>query len=516
MMRLLFVRPPKYVWPYMNEQDNYLLPQALAYLGAAARSDGHEVVLLDCMPLKVGWRSLAEKIREVKPQVVLAGDSETLYAHESGRVFQIAKSVSREIFTVAGGAHFSHACEDAFSKYPIDAIVRGEGEITLCELLRGLESGRDLTQVRGLALPDGPVRAIYTGARELLEDLDTLPFPAYDLLPMQRYGAARYLFSPGGVTIHHSRGCTSGCSFCACWLQMAQRTGAPPEENLAPRWRTRSVEPVLEEMEVLARRYGKKCMVFVDDTWNVDPRWSERFAEGLACRRLGVNWFAFFRADMLARDEESGVFEQLVASGLRHICVGLERASDAELDRLAKHHKQAELMRSVFPRLRRKYPGLFLQATFIVGLPHDTRASLARLRRYAEELNPDYPAFHPVTPVPGTQLWKEAQRAGTLEIQDFARYDWMTPVMRTDALSRAELEREIWDMNRRYLNPWRVALGVLSRHQYRRRMYLWWVMVSARALFDYVLDRIWPWRAPDPPAELSRYVGLVRPPWYED
>jgi anaerobic magnesium-protoporphyrin IX monomethyl ester cyclase len=514
-VRLLFVRPPKYIWPYINEQDNYLLPQALVCLGAEARRHGHEVILLDCMPLKIGWRSLEQKIRELTPQVVLAGDSETLYAHESGRVFKIAKSVSKDIFTVAGGVHFSYTCEDAFAKYPIDAIVRGEGERTITELLQTLEGGGDLTKVKGLALPDGNNGAIYTGHRELIENLDELPVPAYDLLPMNRYGTARYLFSPGGVTIHHSRGCVSGCSFCACWIQMAKRTGEPPNEQLSPRWRTRSVEPVIDEMELLAKKYGKKCLVFVDDTWNVDPVWSDRFADELLRRKLDVNWFAFFRPDFMLRDEESGLFEKLIASGLTHICTGLERADDKELDKLEKHNTNAELMLSFIPKLRKKYPSLFLQTTFIVGLKQDTKESMDRLLNYVEKLNPDYPAFHPVTPVPGTQLWKDAKKNGLLEITDFAKYDWMTPVMRTDAMARKELELKIWEMNSHYLNPFRVARGIFSPNKYRRRMYIWWLVVSVRAFFDYLLDRILPSRSSRRGENLSDYVGLVRPKWHD-
>lgn len=514
-MRLLFVRPPKYIWPYMNEQDNYLLPQALVCLGAEARRQGHEVILLDCMPLKIGWKTLEQKIRELKPDVVLAGDSETLYAHESGRVFQIAKSISNKIFTVAGGVHFSHACEDAFSKYPIDAIVRGEGERTLAELLQTLESKGDLTKVKGLALPDGHGGVIYTGHRELIENLDELPTPAYDLLPMDRYGTARYLFSPGGVTIHHSRGCVSGCSFCACWLQMAKRTGEPPNEQLFPRWRTRSVEPVIDEMELLAKKYGKKCLVFVDDTWNVDPKWSDKFASELLRRKLGINWFAFFRSDFMVRDEESGLLEKLIASGLTHVCLGLERASDDELTKLEKHNTNADLMLSFIPKLRKKYPSLFLQTTFIVGLRQDTKQSLDRLLDYVEKLNPDYPAFHPITPVPGTLMWKEAKASGLLEITDFAKYDWMTPVMRTETMTREELELKIWEMNRRYLNPLRVARGIFSPHKYRRRMYIWWFIVSLRAFFDYLLDRVFPFRKNKRGEKLSEYVGLVRPKWYD-
>jgi anaerobic magnesium-protoporphyrin IX monomethyl ester cyclase len=514
-MRVLFVRPPKYLWPYMNEQDNYLLPQALVCLGAELRRLGHDVTLLDCMPLRMGWTTLERTIRDLRPQVVLAGESETLYAHESGRVFRLAKAIDPGVVTVAGGVHFSHACEDALERYPIDAIVRGEGEATLGELLAALEAGRDPGDIPGLALLDGRGGVRYTPHRPLIDDLDALAQPAYDLVPMAKYGTARYLFSPGGVTIHHSRGCVDGCRYCACWLQMARRQGDAPDETLRPRWRTRSVVPVVDEMELLARRYGKTCLVFVDDTWNADPKWSDAFCDEVTRRALGVAWFAFLRADFLARDEASGLFARMIAAGLTHICIGLERAEDAELSGLDKHNMDVAATRRLVPLLRKKYPALFLQTTFLVGLRGDTRESLGRLLAHVEALAPDYPAFHPLTPVPGTPLWREAREKGWLEITDFARYDWMTPVMGTETLGRDELELVLWEMNRRYLGPLRIARGVLSRHRYRRRMYVWWLLVSVRALLDFLVDRVLPSRSVARRASLSEYVGMVRPAWYE-
>lgn len=501
----------------MNEQDNYLLPQAFVYLGAAARQAGHQVTLLDCMPLKMGWESLDRAIRKIEPDAVLCGDSETMYAHESGRVFQLAKSIDPGIVTIAGGVHFANSEKDAFSRYPIDVIVRGEGEITVPELVRTLETKGDLGKVAGLTLPAGKGGVLRTADRPLIDDLDTLPFPAYDLLPMEKYGTARYLFSPGGVTIHHSRGCINNCTYCACWLQMATHGSGRSKEKIFPRWRTRSVIPVVDEMEVLARKYGKLCQVFVDDVWNADPAWADRFADELIKRGLGVNWFAFMRADHMIRDDASGLFQKLIASGLTHICVGLERADTDELESLQKKNIDVEQVNRVVPLLRKKYPSLFLQTTFIVGLRQDTAESMDRLLRYVEKLDPDYPAFHPITPVPGTELWKEATRKRWLKITDFARYDWMTPVMETEAMTTEELEDKIWEMNSQYLmRPIRLLKGILSPHTYRRRMYLWWLIVSLRVGFDYVFDRIWPSRSIGHKVALSEYVGMLKPDWYDN
>lgn len=499
----------------MNEQDNYLLPQALVCLGACAIQAGHDVTLLDCMPLKIGWTKLADIIKRKNPEVVLCGDSETMFAHESGRVFQLAKSLNPSIFTVAGGVHFSFAADDAFAKYPIDAIVRGEGESTLVDLLSALETKKSLANVPGLALPGSDGKANYTGPRELIENLDDLPFPAYDRMPMEKYGTARYLFSPGGVTIHHSRGCTSGCNYCACWLQMAGNTNNNPNNAPTPRWRTRSVLPVVDEMEILAKKYNKHCQVFVDDVWNADPNWSDAFADELIRRNLDINWFAFMRVDHLIRDEKSLLFEKLIASGLRHICVGLERAKTEELDDLGKQNISIDHVNQIIPKLRKKYPKLFLQTTFIVGLKQDSNESLEQLLTYVEKLDPDYPAFHPITPVPGTKMWDIVQKKDWLEIRDFARYDWMTPVMGTDTMTRGQLEAKIWNMNSRYMRLGRVLRGIFSPYSYRRRMYIWWLMVSIRVGWDYLVERFWPGRSTMGKIALSKYVGMVKPDWYD-
>jgi anaerobic magnesium-protoporphyrin IX monomethyl ester cyclase len=445
----------------------------------------------------------------------MAGDSETLFEAESGKVFTLAKELDPRVRTVAGGVHFAHAARHAFAHYPLDAIVIGEGEETTGDLLDAWQRGDDLATVQGLALPgpDGEVRR--TPPRPLIANLDDLPFPAFDLAPMELYGTARYLFSPGGVTIHHSRGCVSQCSFCACWLQMAERDDDPSGLPQAARWRTRSPESVIAEVDVLQGRYRRDCLVFVDDTFNVDPAFSGEFCERLLRRPRPITWFAFFRYDYLVRDEREGLFALMMRSGLRHICIGLERGENDELTNLGKRHYDLAQAIEFLPALRRKHPELFLQTTFIIGTPDESRESLARLGRYIEALAPDYPALHPVTPVPGTRVYEDALREGRLEITDFQRYDWMTPVMSTKHLSRAELEQLLFEMNRAWMKPWRILRNVFSRRAYRRRMYLWWLLVTLRIGIDYLAHLVAPRRSIVGRAALSDFVGMVKPPWYD-
>jgi|YNPNPStandDraft_1061719.scaffolds.fasta_scaffold08149_2 anaerobic magnesium-protoporphyrin IX monomethyl ester cyclase len=508
-MKVLLVSSPRYYWPYMNEDDNFLLPQSLVCLAAAARQAGIEVKIVDCMASKIGWKSLERLIREERPDAIGVGENHALYVQEAVRVLELAKTLNPGIVRIGGGAHFTNLLEESLRSYPLDYVVKGEGEVTFVDLLQELGKAHPrVDRVRGIAyLEDG--RVVETPPQPLVPDLDSLPLPAYDLVPMENYGRARYIFSPGGTTIHHSRGCTGGCRFCAWWIQMADVKKVDGRTHYLPRWRTKSVGRIMEEIEILHHKYGKRCLVFVDESWNISQRWNDEFAEALLAREdIKLNWFAFMRLDAILRDEEAGVFEKLVRSGLSHICVGVERIYDDELKGFGKGFYSEEDTRRCFKILNKKYPSVFRQATFIVGIRDETRESLEEMVKFAIEINADYPGFHPITPVPGTPLWNEALEKGWLEVKDFGKFDWMTPVMSSAHLSRREIEDSIVAMQKRFLRLRWLLGGLLTRHTYRRNMYLWWLMVTLRVWWAVLKG----WMNPFNP---HYYSNLQKPAWYD-
>ena len=511
-MEVLLVQPPRKYWPFVSHDDNFVVPQALVYLGAVLREAGIDVALVDCNPVKMGWRSLAQYLRDHRPRVVGIGENHALYADEAFKAFRMVKELLPETYTVAGGAHFSHLYKRALQDPAIDYVVFGEGEITfrdLCGRLLGHDGGGppDVSDIAGVGYREGEqVRS--TGSRPLIRDLDTLPLPAYDLLPMELYGTSRYLFSPGGATIQHSRGCTLSCSFCAWWTQFANRKETDTGDALlTPRWRTFSVERHLEEVELLLRRYDKRCMMYVDASFNISARWNEAFADEVIRRRLPIQWFAFMRADCMLRDHESGVLRKLVEAGLRHVCIGVERAEDTDLRAWNKHRYSQSDTRRVFQVLRDEYPEVFRQGTFIVGTRDETRDSMWQQAELARQLDLDYPAFHPVTPVPGTALYEEALREGWIDGEDFTEFDWMTPVLPSRYLSRDEIAWQIYEINRALVTPRWLLRGLFDRHPYRRYMYAWWAKVAANMALDLLKRRVNPLRSRD-------YMHLVVPPWY--
>jgi anaerobic magnesium-protoporphyrin IX monomethyl ester cyclase len=528
-MRILFVEPPRRIWPFMNFEDNYLTKQAYLCLAANLRANGFpKVEILDCMPLRMGWKGLATELQLRRPDVVAVGENHALYADEAHRCFALAKELLPQVITVAGGGHFTNLADSylggpqtarsaaappwlpPLAKGIIDYVVKGEGDITAVELMQHLvdHPNSPPTQVPGLAFAlDDTIH--HTATRPLIDDLDSLPIPAYDLLPMDRYGRARQLFSPGGTTISHSRGCAHSCSFCVWWTQMARRSvDDQGKEALRPCWRTKSVDRMVEEMDLLAHRYDKKGLVFVDDCFNLDATWNRDFARAVKGAGLKTNWFAFMRADYLLRDHELGNLAELVEAGLAHVSIGAERVEDDALTLFNKRNYTAQTTRKAFSILKQHHPSVFRQATFIVGVPEETPASMRRQLAFAKELDLDYPGFHPLTPVPGTALWDQAIADGVIEADTFDQFDWATPVVPSRHMSRREIETELIAMEKAYVTlPW-LLRGLSSRSQYKRRMYQWFVKVSARMSLDLLHGMVTRSQGP--------LVPLIKPDWYDE
>ncbi len=508
-MRVLLVQPPRRYWPFTSEGDNFLLQQALPALGAVARDEGHEVRVVDCMPLHIGWRSLFHLIREFKPHVVGAGENHALYATEAMRFFRLVKEASPEAFTVAGGGHFTNLAHRYAVHPDIDAIVVGEGEQTFAELLRALDGGDDdLSGIPGLAFSQDR-ELVRTPSRKLVRDLDTLPLPAYDLMPMHLYGTSRYLFSPGGTTIHHSRGCVSKCSFCAWWTTMAdRRVDDQGNTRLSPRWRTKSVDRMMEEVELLYHKYGKRSYVWVDESWNIDPRFNAQFSDAMIRSGMKTKWFTFMRADCIVRDEERGILEQQVRAGMSHILIGVERAEDESLSSLDKRFYAGGVAERAIAIFKEKYPQVFIQATFIVGVKEEDNASLKRQVALAKKLQVDFPAFHPITPVPGTPIYDDAIANGHITEADFDGFDWLSPVLDTDFLTRHEIADALYDMNKQFVNTKWLMRGLFNPVDYKRDMYRWFAKVSASMAFDALKKRV-------NPLDVGHYQQLVKPDWYD-
>jgi len=513
--RILFCRTPRYMWPILSEADNFLIPLGYLCLAAALRESmpDVELKLVDCPVQRMGWGSLRKLIDEWKPDMVCAGD-EAIYVHETAKLFRAAKKSNPECITVGGGYTLPHVPEWAIDRAKADFLVFGEGEITFCELVSTLRNGGDLTAVKGLIFRDDTGKLVRTGWRPLIHDLDSLPMPAYDLMPRisSRRHASLYQNS---FNIEKGRGCIDTCNFCAIWTQAGDwSTGSPK-----PRYRVKSPERVVREMEVLHRQYGYDNFMFVDGTFNIDSNWNEEWAsQVLAKRWKDIAWYGFFRADTFDKEHRRGVFKKLVQTGLHWYLVGVERQDAEDYEFLQKHNYDSTVMRSMFDTLRRDYPSVVRHATFLIGLPDDTRDKLQRLFDYAVSLEPDFIAFQTISPEPGTTLWEQAIAEGWLEekgMDDLHEFYWWQPVMRTKHLSMDEMVEIANQMNRDVFKSYirmDTLRSLVSRSRARRGYYRFMVGVGAKTFLQHGRDVL---KGRTDFEHLNVIKDMNKPEWYD-
>ena len=395
----LFVRPPRPLWPFNGPGSAFWPPLAFASMAAMLRQHLPDlrVEILDAPALEMGWRSLEAELARRHPAYVGIGE-EAVSCAEGFRLARLARVAGARV--IAGGCFFGHVAPQALGTGLIDVVAHGEGEQTLVELIRALreDSTDALAKVDGISF-QGDGQVVTTRPRQPIPRLDDLPMPAYDLLPVDRYGV-RSRNHPGLASIELGRGCFGCCDFCILWRQMGRFVG----DRIVPHLRLKSVERLAEEIRVLTRRYGRRHLGWVDPCYNADPVIPAELAERLLRENLAVGQSAWMRADCVVRDAASGALDACVRAGLNEVYLGVERADDAGLQAVHKH-SGIEQVREAFRILSRDHPQVFTVGTFIYGLPGDTPSEMRRFFRLSLELGMDNAFFIPLTPLPGTPFW---------------------------------------------------------------------------------------------------------------
>ncbi|MBM4353459.1 MAG: radical SAM protein [Deltaproteobacteria bacterium] len=513
-IKLLYIRPPSHLWPIINESDNFLPPLNFPSLAAYIRREttGIEQKIIDCMPHKIGWKSLYKVLADEKPDVVAVGDM-IVYAHEGMRACRMAKELNPQVVTIGGGVFHSHMPEYSFNTFPhLDYIVRYEGEETLRELLETLRDGKDVGKVRGIAYRKGD-KVVETPPRPLIEDLDSLPIPAYDMIPIEKYAPFGMLW-PKAVTVQSNRGCPYTCEFCSWSVTEGEHyVGKDGKVAFRPRIRLKSPERMVEEVALLYEKHKVRYLFWVDATWNFDSRWLDKFCSELIRRRYKLGWWAFVRADLMLQQEKAGVLKKMVKAGLRHCLFGAERSDEAGMKEIGKDKATADHFFQASHLLEKKYPEVFRQACFLVGLPSETSESIAHLSQYVRDSHVDFPAIHPIMPYPGTPAFDRFK--DRIREWDFSKWDMFFPIVEPYRMTRDQVSEYAKQINLDFINknPQRYIAGMFSPHPIRRRLY-WWFLISIGRVVgrDLVLSLLGK-------KQFEGFSGINRlwkPSWYDD
>ena len=397
----LFVRPPRPKWPFNGPATSFWPPLAFASMAAMLRQHAPDwrVEILDAPAVEMGWRTLESEIRQRQPAVLAIGE-EAVSCAECLRLARIGKAIGATV--IAGGCFFGHVGPQVLATELVDVVAHGEGENTVVELAQALREGTAdaLMNVAGISFRrDGEV--VRTRPRPLIKNLDDLPMPAWDLLPMHRYGAESRNH-PALAAIEASRGCFDACEFCVLWRQMGKFVG----EQTRPYVRMKSVDRLREEIRIQTRDFGRRYLGWVDPCFNAHPRIPAELAEALLHDDIRVGQSAWVRADCLVRDAGSGALAAQVRGGLNEVYVGVERPDSEGLKAVHKT-TTIPIVREAFRILAREHPHVFTLGTFIYGLPGDTPETVRAIFRLSHELGMDHAFFIPLTPLPGTPFWRD-------------------------------------------------------------------------------------------------------------
>lgn len=363
-------------------------PMGLLYLGAVLRKAGHEVHVMDG---EVDHLENAEIVRRASAErPALFGITAT--TAQVNAAFDLAASVkaaSPETFVVLGGPHASALTELSLLECPsLDAAVFGEGERTILDLLNRLLAGGSPEGVDGVAFR-GEAGVVTNAPRALVDDLDSLPFPAWDLIPTRKYTASTWFPNKVKqyVNIFTSRGCPYGCTFCgakATWTR---------------KFRSRSPENVVAEMQEAYTRLQTPNFFISDDLFTLKRDRVMAICEQILRRRLPVTWTCLSRVNTI--DPE--MLALMKRAGCYLISFGLESGSQEILDRIKKATTVEQGIRAVEMS---HAAGIKVFGSFMVGCPGETAETVEQTIRLIKRLKLDEVGLGVTTAYPGTELFE--------------------------------------------------------------------------------------------------------------
>jgi radical SAM superfamily enzyme YgiQ (UPF0313 family) len=383
-------------------------PIWLAYATGVLEQDGFPVKLVDAPAAGYDLQTVLELVDDLEPKVVVI-DSSTPSIYNDLEIAEAIKNRYLQAFILLVGPHVTALTEEILRlNSAVDAVARGEYDYTVRDVARLLDDGGDLNTVDGLSYRNSEGIIIHNSDRQLIQDLDSLPFVSEVYKRHLRiedyfYSITRY----PQVTLVTGRGCPYKCTFCL-W----------PQTITGHQYRRRSVTNVVDEFEFIGRELPQVKEIFIeDDTLTADQERCIALAKALIHQGRRQLFTANSRANV---DYET--LSWLKKAGLRLLCVGFESGDQAVLNVMKKGIKVERFYRFQKDAHR---AGVLIHGCFMAGSLGETRESLAKTLELAKQLNPDTAQFYPLMVYPGTEAYEQAQHNGNLATENFQ--EWLTP-----------------------------------------------------------------------------------------
>ena len=428
-MRILLINPPAenisspYVeWGMQTDDIGFYPPLGLMYIASYLRKNTNfEVKILDTIVERLNQEEISRILKEYNPKLV-GLTSFTLSFYDLIQTINTVKTICPSAHVCIGGPHTHHWHNEIIKKTGVDSVIVGEGEITFTQLSKAINEGGNLKRIKGLIFKEG-TKIIETGSADFIANLDELPFPAYELVPHEKYCSIHSTKGPI-ATIITSRGCPHNCSYC---------------DKQSIRYRSRSVENSLDEIQMHYNN-GVREFIFFDDTFNLTPQRVIDVSKEIIDRKLYINWLFRGRVDQIT-DEMIAIAKK---AGCSLISFGIEDCSNEGFRMINKGITIEQVIRAI--DIVKRYD-IEISTNWIIGLPrHKTKEDIMGLLKFAQKLDSTYAEFSMLTVYQGTQMFHEGVQRGVIDKDVWEKFvlnpkkDFLPPIW-DEILSREELSK---------------------------------------------------------------------------
>jgi anaerobic magnesium-protoporphyrin IX monomethyl ester cyclase len=442
------------------------------YVGGALKTAGFtDIEFIDAMTKYIEDEELAKILRDRQPDLVLA-TAITPMIYKSQSTLKLVKQVCPNAKTIMGGVHPTYMYREVLSEAPwVDYIIRGEGEEITVNLVSAIAKGTDIEERRdilGIAfLEDGKIVA--TPAHPPIKDLNTLT-PDWSLLDWDNY-----IYTPLNTRVavpNYSRGCPFRCRFCCQW-------------KFWRKYRSRSPKHFVDEIEYLVKEHKIGFFILADEEPTINKSRFIALCNELIDRNLGVHWGINTRVTDVLRDEkELPLYRK---AGLVHVSLGTEAAAQLNLNLFRKETTISDNKRAV--QLLREN-GILAEVQFIMGLPNETPKTIEETYKMARDWKADMTNWNMYTPWPFSELFQDL--ADKVEIRDYSHYNFVTPIIKPDNMTREEVLKGVLRNYARFY-AWKFLEYWFEKDPFKRRYLLGCLWAFVKTTLNkrfYNLERV--------------------------
>src|SRR4030042_6662327 len=425
MSTVVLVNPPLTLeerYGNLARAGTSLPPLGLTILAAVLMEKGYDVRILDAAVLGLSYEAAVDWILRERPKYV-GTTAVTISIFNAAKLNMMLKERDSNIQTIVGGPHVTAMPVDTLERFPqFDFCVVGEGEISLINMLNHLEGKGDLNDVGGIVFRNnGKVK--FTGRIDFIKDLDTLPMDAWNLLPNFPHGYKSSVHKLGRfptTSLITSRGCPGQCTFCD-HLVFGRKV------------RGYSAKRVVDTIKYLVNKYGVKDVFINDDNFVALRKRCREICEMLLGEKLNLTWGCYSRVDIVTKD----LLKLMEAAGCWRISYGLESGSQEVLDEIRKRETLEQIEQAV---RWTKEAGIRTKGFFMFGNPLETEQTLKKTLEFAKKLDLDDFHVSHLSPMPGCELYGNAEKYGTFD-RDWKRLTGWHPVFVPYGVTKDMMEK---------------------------------------------------------------------------